>query len=225
MAALLDGILRLPRFLLVLDDSEVIREHSIVRAIEALLANQPENAHLVMVTREDPSLPLARLRANNQVTEILAADLRFREPEAERFLNQVLDLSLSQPDVAALANPRPPATIGFVTSSYGEANTLNGRVLVAYASQHRSTAGVADAIGKQLAGAAVDVRRVGALCGRSPLQEVPLPGKPGHAHLCRRDQGQRGRPPRLGRRPCLGRQRPPAAAAIAWRATLRPRCA
>ncbi|MDY6878510.1 MAG: LuxR C-terminal-related transcriptional regulator, partial [Chloroflexota bacterium] len=52
--------------------------------------------------REDPPLPLARLRANNQLTEIRAGDLRFTSPEADRFLNEVMGLSLSPADVAVL---------------------------------------------------------------------------------------------------------------------------
>jgi len=102
-AALLNAIVHMPRFLLVLDDFQVIHESAILQAIERLLANQPQNVHLVLVTREDPPLPLARLRANNQMTEIRAADLRFTAREAERFLQEVLGLSLSQADVAVLA--------------------------------------------------------------------------------------------------------------------------
>ena len=58
--------------------------------------------HLVIATREDPSLPLARLRARGQLTELRAADLRFTPAEAAEFLNQVMGLNLSAEDIAAL---------------------------------------------------------------------------------------------------------------------------
>jgi LuxR family maltose regulon positive regulatory protein len=90
------------RFLLVLDDFQVIQDAFILRVFEDLVANLPSPLHLVLITREDPSLPLARLRANNQLTEIRARDLRFTGRDAERFLNEVLGLGLSQADVAVL---------------------------------------------------------------------------------------------------------------------------
>ena len=58
--------------------------------------------HLVITTREDPNLPLARLRARSQLTELRAATLRFTPDEAAEFLNQVMGLNLSAEDIAAL---------------------------------------------------------------------------------------------------------------------------
>ena len=58
--------------------------------------------HLVIATREDPHLPLARLRARGQLTELRAADLRFTPPEAAEFLKGVMGLNLSAEDIAAL---------------------------------------------------------------------------------------------------------------------------
>jgi LuxR family maltose regulon positive regulatory protein len=58
--------------------------------------------HLVIATRDDPHLPLARLRARSQLTELRAIDLRFTSAEAAEFLNQVMGLSLSAEDIAAL---------------------------------------------------------------------------------------------------------------------------
>ncbi len=74
--------------------------------------------------------------------------------------------------LAALANQQPAPTIDFVTSTYGEESTVSGRILVAYASQHGATAGVADAIGQTLSegGAAVDVRRVQEVADLSPYR-------------------------------------------------------
>jgi LuxR family maltose regulon positive regulatory protein len=70
--------------------------------LEKLLINQPQPLHLVLLTRDDPLLPFARLRANNQLTEIRARDLRFSGSEAERYLNKTLGLSLSKADIATL---------------------------------------------------------------------------------------------------------------------------
>jgi LuxR family transcriptional regulator, maltose regulon positive regulatory protein len=90
------------RFLLVLDDFQVIQDRFILQVMEMLVTNQPQALHLVLITREDPSLPLARLRANNRMTEIRAGDLRFSKDETDCFLSQVLGLSLSAADVALL---------------------------------------------------------------------------------------------------------------------------
>ncbi|HNB52449.1 MAG TPA: AAA family ATPase, partial [Anaerolineales bacterium] len=89
-------------FILVLDDYHVIEARPVNDALAFLLKHLPPQMHLVIVTREDPDLPLARLRARNQLTELRATDLRFTLAEATRFLNQAMELNLSAPDVAAL---------------------------------------------------------------------------------------------------------------------------
>jgi LuxR family maltose regulon positive regulatory protein len=101
--ALVNDILELDgRFLLVLDDFQVIQDPFILQVLERLVANLPQPLHLVLLAREEPSLPLARLRANNQLTEIRAGDLRLTGGEVDRFLNEVMGLSLSQADIATL---------------------------------------------------------------------------------------------------------------------------
>ncbi len=90
------------RFLVVLDDFHVIQDQFILQVLETIVTNLPPPLTLVLVTREDPPLPLARLRANNQLTEIRAKELRFSSQDAARFLNEVLNLSLSAADVATL---------------------------------------------------------------------------------------------------------------------------
>lgn len=89
-------------FLLVLDDYHAIDSQSVDQALNFLVERQPPQMHLVIATREDPSLPLARLRARNQLNELRAADLRFTPAEAAEFLNQVMRLNLSAEDIAAL---------------------------------------------------------------------------------------------------------------------------
>jgi len=88
--------------ILVLDDFQHI-QHQIIRdVLSGLLTHASRAFHLVILTREDPPLPLARLRARGQLTEIRGADLRFSEEESADFLRKGLGLQLSARDVADL---------------------------------------------------------------------------------------------------------------------------
>jgi ATP/maltotriose-dependent transcriptional regulator MalT len=89
-------------FVLVLDDYHVIDAKPIDHALTFLLEHLPPHMHLVIATREDPQLPLARLRARGQLTELRVTDLRFTPSEAAAFLNQGMGLNLSAEDVTAL---------------------------------------------------------------------------------------------------------------------------
>ena len=71
-------------------------------ALAFLLEHLPPRMHLVIATREDPRLPLARLRARGQLTELRAADLRFTPAEAAEFLKRAMGLDLSAEDIEAL---------------------------------------------------------------------------------------------------------------------------
>jgi len=106
--AWLSDILAAPRpFLLVLDDFHCLQDPFILGVFEQLIGRLfqpylPQPLHLTLLTREDPPLPLARLRANNQLTEIRAQELRFSRDEARAFLAGVMGLDLSEGEVAAL---------------------------------------------------------------------------------------------------------------------------
>jgi LuxR family maltose regulon positive regulatory protein len=109
LTILLNEITAFPdNFAIVLDDYYVIdakpvdASTSVDDALTFLLEHLPPQMHLVIATREDPSLPLARLRARDQLTELRAADLRFTPSEAADFLNQTMGLKLSIEDVAVL---------------------------------------------------------------------------------------------------------------------------
>src|SRR5215212_9135471 len=103
LTALLNEITTIPdHFVLVLDDYHVIDAKPVDHVLTFLIDHQPPQMHLVIATREDPQLPLARLRAQGQLTELRAADLRFTLSEAAEFLNQVMGLSLTADDIAAL---------------------------------------------------------------------------------------------------------------------------
>jgi LuxR family maltose regulon positive regulatory protein len=103
LTALLNEIITIPdHFLLVLDDYHTIDSQPVDRALTFLLEHQPPQMHLVIVTRQDPDLPLARLRARGQLAELRAADLRFTHSEAAEFLNRVMELKLTAGNIAAL---------------------------------------------------------------------------------------------------------------------------
>jgi LuxR family transcriptional regulator, maltose regulon positive regulatory protein len=105
LATLLNEVAIIPHnFILVLDDYHVIDSQAADRVLTFLLEHLPPQMHLVIATREDPDLPLARLRAGGQLTELRAADLRFSPSEAAEFLNQVMGLTLSAEDIEALEN-------------------------------------------------------------------------------------------------------------------------
>jgi LuxR family maltose regulon positive regulatory protein len=89
-------------FALILDDYHVIDAQPIHSAITFLLDHLPPQMHLIIASRSDPPLPLARLRGRSELIELRAADLRFTFDEAAGFLNEVMDLNLSATDVAAL---------------------------------------------------------------------------------------------------------------------------
>ncbi|MCQ6560541.1 LuxR C-terminal-related transcriptional regulator [Paenibacillus mendelii] len=89
-------------FVLVLDDYHVIDDRSINHAVSFLIERMPPQMHMVIATREDPELPLARLRVRNQLTEVRAAELRFTLDEAAVFVSQVMGLNLRSEDVALL---------------------------------------------------------------------------------------------------------------------------
>jgi LuxR family maltose regulon positive regulatory protein len=89
-------------WVLVLDDYHAIEAPEVHEAVAFLLDHFPNHLHLVVATRSDPPLALARLRSRGQLMEVRAADLRFTEPEAQQFLNQVMGLDLTAADVHAL---------------------------------------------------------------------------------------------------------------------------
>jgi LuxR family maltose regulon positive regulatory protein len=103
LTTLINEITAIPdNFILVLDDYHILDSKPVDNALAFLLEHLPPQMHLVITTREDPPLPLARLRARGQLTELRAADLRFTPAEAVEFLNQVMGLNLSAEDIAAL---------------------------------------------------------------------------------------------------------------------------
>ena len=100
---LINGVNQYPQdFALVLDDYHVITDPSITRAVNYLLEHLPQKMHLVILTRADPPLPLAKLRGRDQMEELRADDLRFTINEASAFLITVMNLNLSTENITAL---------------------------------------------------------------------------------------------------------------------------
>jgi LuxR family transcriptional regulator, maltose regulon positive regulatory protein len=87
---------------IVLDDYHVIDSEHVQRIVAFLLERLPPNMHLLISSRIDPPLPLARLRVRGQMIELHAEDLRFTPKEAAAFLGDAMNLDLSDRDVAAL---------------------------------------------------------------------------------------------------------------------------
>ncbi len=107
----------------VLDDYHLIASEPVHEAVSFLLEHMPQNVHLVVSSRTDPPLPLARLRARDQMTEIRAAELRFTTEQATAFLGNVMGLTLSAADVAALEG----ITEGWVAALQLAALSMRGR--------------------------------------------------------------------------------------------------
>jgi LuxR family maltose regulon positive regulatory protein len=125
-------------FVLVLDDYHLIDARPVDDALTFFLEHLPPQLHLVIATREDPQLPLARLRVRGQLTELRAADLRFTASEAADFLNQVMGLSLSADDVATLED----RTEGWIAGLQLAALSMRGQqdvsgFIQAFAGDHR----------------------------------------------------------------------------------------
>ncbi|HZG58748.1 LuxR C-terminal-related transcriptional regulator [Paenibacillus sp.] len=124
LTLLLNEISTLPyAFLLVLDDYHVIHAKAIDEVLRFLLEHLPPQMHLVIATRENPQLPLGRLRARGQLTELRAADLRFTPEEAADFLRQVMGLILSDDEISALE----ARTEGWIAGLQLAALSMQGR--------------------------------------------------------------------------------------------------
>jgi LuxR family maltose regulon positive regulatory protein len=124
--------------ILALDDYHLISSIAIHDLLNQLLANLSPALHLVILTRADPPLPLARLRVRNQLTEIRAYDLRFTVDEVAAFLSQTMGLSLSHEQVASLE----ARTEGWIAGLQLAALSMQGRgdvdnFVAAFTGSHR----------------------------------------------------------------------------------------
>ncbi|MBN2046722.1 MAG: hypothetical protein JW750_02665, partial [Anaerolineaceae bacterium] len=88
--------------ILVLDDYHLIGNQEIHDGVTFFIENMPPQFHLVFITREDPPIPLARLRVHRELSELRAVNLRFSFDEAVEFLNHIMRLNLSPHEVKVL---------------------------------------------------------------------------------------------------------------------------
>jgi LuxR family maltose regulon positive regulatory protein len=124
LTALVNDIATIPGdFALVLDDYHAIEARPVHDAVAFLLDHMPPQMHLIMTSRTDPPLPLARLLARGHLTKLSAADLMFTPEEAVVFLNEAMGVDLSSEDVAALEE----RTEGWVAGLQLAALSMQGR--------------------------------------------------------------------------------------------------
>jgi LuxR family maltose regulon positive regulatory protein len=139
LTGLLNEIATRPKpLILVLDDYQQLCEAAVLQVIAFLLDHQPPQLHLVLATREDPDLPVARLRARDQLTEIRAGDLRFTPAEAGAFLRDALGLGLSAQDVAALEDRTEGWVVGLQLAGLSLQKQVNVKLFIAdFSGSHR----------------------------------------------------------------------------------------
>jgi LuxR family maltose regulon positive regulatory protein len=124
LTILINDLAKLPgRVVAILDDYHLIDARPVHDALVYLLAHLPPQIHLVIATRADPPLPLARLRGRGELAELHQADLRFTADEAALFLSQTMRLDLPSADVMALAE----RTEGWVAGLQMAAVSMQGR--------------------------------------------------------------------------------------------------
>jgi LuxR family maltose regulon positive regulatory protein len=124
VASMLNDLADLPgELVVVLDDYHLIGAAELHEAMSILLEHLPPQIHLVLAGRADPPLPLARLRAQGDLLEIRAADLRFTAEEATAYLNESMGLHLTATDVDALE----ARTEGWIAALQLAALSMQGR--------------------------------------------------------------------------------------------------
>ena len=124
LTTLLNELAELPVEIdLVLDDYHLADSPGVAEGVTFLLDRLPSNVHIVVTTRADPDLPLSRLRARGQLTEVRAGDLRFTIGEVTRFLEVVGNLDVAPADISALTD----RTEGWAAALQLAALSMRGR--------------------------------------------------------------------------------------------------
>ncbi|MEE4354607.1 MAG: LuxR C-terminal-related transcriptional regulator [Desulfatiglans sp.] len=124
MTNLIKEITDIPNdFVLVFDDYHSVDTKRIHKIVEVLLDYLPAQIHLVIATRVDPPLPLARLRVRNQLTEFRASDLCFTVDETSVFFNKMMKLGLSNHEISILES----RTEGWIAGLQLAALSMQGR--------------------------------------------------------------------------------------------------
>ena len=123
LVSLINEIAALPQpFVLVLDGYHLIKNKTVHDGIVFLLDNLPKQLHVIITSRSEPPLPLARLRLRDQVNEFRTHDLRFTYDEALHFFNCVSGCDLSGEQITALQT----CTEGWIGGLHSAAISLRG---------------------------------------------------------------------------------------------------
>jgi LuxR family maltose regulon positive regulatory protein len=109
--------------LMILDDYHLVEAPDVHEGMTFLLEHRPPQLHVVLATRTDPPLPLARMRARGELVEVRAADLRFSIEESAAYLNGPMELRISEGDLAALDG----RTEGWIAALQLAALSMQGR--------------------------------------------------------------------------------------------------
>lgn len=182
--------------ILVLDDYQFISNPAVHELVAFVLEHCPAPLHVLIISRSDPPLPLARLRARGQTVELRTGDLRFSMPEATEFLNQVMGLDLDSGAVAALAG----RTEGWIAGLQMAALSMRGgkdiaKFIAGFSGTNRY---ILDYLVEEvLASQPPEIQRfllftsplerlTGSLCD-SLLDEAVLPGSEGESNRAGRD--------------------------------------
>ena len=116
---------------LVLDDYHLLTRPEIHQLVGFLLEHAPPRLHLVIASREDPPLPLARLRVRRQLLEIRAADLRFTPEEADQLLREVMGLQMPRETLAAVEEQAEGWAAGLQLAALALQDQLDATPLIA----------------------------------------------------------------------------------------------
>jgi LuxR family maltose regulon positive regulatory protein len=123
---------------LVLDDYHVISNQEIHADLAFLLNHQPPQLHLVIATRADPPLPIARLRAQRAILELRVKDLRFTPEEARTFLNEINQLDLTLEEISLLEQRTEGWVVGLVLAALSIQGRRNkGEFIAAFSGSHQ----------------------------------------------------------------------------------------
>jgi LuxR family maltose regulon positive regulatory protein len=112
-------------FCLIMDDYHVIQNQVIHQAVSFILKHRPIPLHLIIATRADPPLAVARLRAKSEMTELRLTDLRFTNQEAADFLNHTMGLKITTEDVARITRRTEGWIAGLQMAALSMQNTNN----------------------------------------------------------------------------------------------------
>ncbi len=124
LVSLINSLTAIPdEIALILDDYHLIETPSIHNMLMYLIDHLPPQLHLVIASRVDPPLPIARLRTQGHLVELRMTDLRFTQDEAATFLNSKMGLRLREDDIATLE----AKTEGWIAGLYLAAIALQGR--------------------------------------------------------------------------------------------------